>query len=159
MPPLRRTRLWQVEGQGHLQPGDICLYDPLPLIGLLPSPPPAATAPPLPPPPSPCCRRRPLSPSSSSFSLVILTLNIAGCLCSAFEFILHVALDDWILTASVFCLVSGFLNTASTVMLKFSMSPCSFGYLYLRQLLLQFTPRNMVHPIPYYRVAVREYDC
>ena len=80
---------------------------------------------PLPPLPPCCC---PLFVSSSSFSLVILTLNIAGCLCSALEFIMCVALDDWILTASVFCRVSGFLNTPSTVMLKFSMLPCSFGW-------------------------------
>ena len=99
------------------------LYTPLPLNGLLAPP----SAPPTRPPP----RRPPLPPpagSGSSFSLVNLTLNIAGCLCSAFEFILCVALDAWILTASVFCLVSGFLNTASTVMLKFSMLPCSFGW-------------------------------
>ena len=80
---------------------------------------------PLPPLPPCCC---PLFVSSSSFSLVILTLNIAGCLCSAFEFIMCVALEDWILTASVFCRVKGFLKTDSTWILKFSMLPCSSGW-------------------------------
>ena len=75
-------------------------------------------------PPSCCCLLAP----SSSFSLVILILSNAGCLCSALEFIKYVAVDDWIFTASVFCLVKGFLKTDSTWILKFSMSPCSLGW-------------------------------
>ena len=87
----------------------------------LPPQAPTLLTPPLP----PCCC---LLAPSSSFSLVILTLSNAGCLCSALEFIKYVAVDDWIFTASVFCLVKGFLKTDSTWILKFSMSPCSLGW-------------------------------
>ena len=53
---------------------------------------------------------------------------MAGCRCSAFELILCFAVEDWILIASVFCLVSGFWKSPFTWMLKFVMSPWSSGW-------------------------------
>ena len=63
------------------------------------------------PPPALCVPTRPSLGMilSSSFSLVILTLRSAGCLCSALVLRRWSALEDWILTASVFCLVKDFL--------------------------------------------------
>ena len=91
-----------------------------------PPPPPCYTPPLLilprwlpPPPPPP----RPGPAALSSFSRTILTLSKAGCLCSAFEFKRFVAVDVWIFTASVFCLVKDFLWIDWTWMSKFSMPP------------------------------------
>ena len=63
----------------------------------------------------------------SSFSRTILTLSNAGCLCSALEFSRFVAVDVWIFTASVFCLVRDFLWMDWTWMSKFEMPPWLSG--------------------------------
>ncbi len=51
------------------------------------------------------------------------TLWSAGCLCSAFEFNNWSAVEDRILTASVFSLVRGFEKVDTTLIVKLSMSP------------------------------------
>ena len=102
-----------------------------PLLLLLPWWP--ACSPPSPPPaPCPAPAPRPGPWTSLSFPWTILTLSRAGCLCSAFELRRFVAVEVAIFTASVFCLVRGFLWTDITLISKFSIPPGASGWNSLR---------------------------
>ena len=106
------------------------LYSPLLLLPRWPACSSPSPSPPPPPPPSPAPGLGPCTSLSSPWT--ILTLSRAGCLCSAFELRRFVAVDDAIFTASVFCLVRGFLCTDITLMSKFSIPPCASGWKSLR---------------------------